>query len=41
MNVFFFGDERAYAVMHAKDADKGGRSTIEEMPTSLNLAIST
>ncbi len=24
-----------------KDADKGGRSTIEEMPYSLNLAIST
>jgi len=37
----FFGDERAYTVMQAKDADKGGRSTIEEMPYSLNLAIST
>jgi hypothetical protein len=30
-----------YAVMQAKDADKGGRSAIEEMPYSLNLAIST
>jgi len=37
----FFGDESAYTVMQAKDADKGGRSTIEEMPYSLNLAIST
>jgi len=37
----FFGDERAYTVMQAKDADKGGQSTIEEMPYSLDLAIST
>jgi hypothetical protein len=37
----FFDDERAYAIMQAKDADKGGRSTIEEMPYSLNLAIFT
>jgi len=36
----FFGDERAYTVMQAKDADKGGRSTIGKMPYSLNLAIS-
>lgn len=36
----FFGDERTYAVMQAKDADKGGRYTVEEMPISLNLAIS-
>jgi len=55
----FFGDERADAVMQAKDLpcgispsanplwgipqgkDKGGRSTTEEMPYSLNLAIYT
>jgi len=37
----FFCDERAYTVMHAKDAAKGGRSATEEMPYSLNLAIST
>jgi hypothetical protein len=36
----FFGDERAYTVMQANDADKGGRSTIGKMPYSLNLAIS-
>ena len=35
----FFGDERVYPVMHAKDADKGGRSAIEEMPASLDLEI--
>jgi len=37
----FFDDERAYAIIQAKAADKGGRSTTEEMPYSLNLAIST
>ena len=36
----FFFDERKYAFMLAKVADKGGRSTLEELPASLNLAIS-
>jgi len=37
----FFGDERAYAVMQAKVADKGGRSALQEVPNPLYLAIST
>jgi hypothetical protein len=39
--ISFFDDERDYAFMQAKVADKGGRSAIEEMPALLNLAIST
>jgi hypothetical protein len=38
--ISFFDDERTYAVMQAKVADKGGRSTIEEVHNSLNLKIS-
>ena len=36
----FFDDERTYAVMQAKVAAKGGRSTIEEVHNSLNLETS-